>query len=227
MKAMILAAGRGERMRPLTDRTPKPLLTAGSHTLIEYHLMALVAAGFREIVINHAYRGGQIEDYLGDGRRYGACIRYSSEGNTPLETGGGILRALPLLGKTPFVLINADIWTDFPYARLRNKVNDRLAHLILVANPPHHLQGDFALDGESVNNNGTPCYTFSGIARYHPELFSDCRPEAFPLAPLLRRAVEKNQVSGEIYRGQWMDIGTPRRLTALRRLLKKRPLARE
>ncbi len=227
MKAMILAAGRGERMRPLTDRTPKPLLSAGGRTLIEYHLMALVAAGFREIVINHAYRGRQIADYLGNGSRYGACIHYSSEGNTPLETGGGILQALPLLGKAPFITVNADIWTDFPYAQLRNKPNDKLAHLILIPNPPHHLQGDFVLDGAQLCNQGAPRYTFSGIACYHPELFSGCHPGAFPLAPLLHRAVAQNRVSGELYRGQWLDIGTPERLTALRGLLGENPQARE
>lgn len=219
MKAMILAAGRGERMRSLTDRLPKPLLPAAGRTLIEYHLTALVKAGICEIVINHAYRGQQIEDYLGDGSHYGAHILYSPEGDTPLETGGGILRALPLLGTAPFIVINADIWTDFPYGHLKDIASDKRAHLILVANPNHHPQGDFALCKGRIHSAGTPRYTFSGIARYQPALFADRGAGAFPLAPLLHHEAAEQGVSGELYRGQWMDIGTPERLTVLRRRL--------
>ncbi len=224
MKAMILAAGRGERMRPLTDQSPKPLLEAGGRRLIEYHLQALAAAGFTEVVINHAHLGEQIEAFLGDGRRYGLHIRYSPEGKRPLETGGGIHRALPLLGPSPFLVINGDVWTDYPLARLRALPISGLAHLILVPNPPFHPQGDFVLEAGKVlaaapTERPQASLTFSGIGVYHPRLFSGCRPGAFPLAPLLRRAAAAGQVSGERYSGDWMDIGTPERLTQLRRRL--------
>lgn len=213
MKAMILAAGRGERMRPLTDSTPKPLLQAGGRTLIEYHLAALVGAGFTDIVINHAHLGGQIEAALGDGHRYGARISYSDEG-VALETGGGIFKALPLLGDAPFLVVNGDIWTDYPYARLTQPPAG-LAHLILVDNPPHHPGGDFALNGDQVREQGENMLTFSGIGVYRPALFDGCEPGRFPLAPLLRRAMAAGEVSGEYYGGAWIDIGTPQRLQEL------------
>lgn len=214
MRAMILAAGLGTRMRPLTDHIPKPLLKAGGHMLIEYHIEALVQAGLREIVINHARLGGSIEQALGDGARYGASIRYSAEGEQPLETGGGIQQALPLLGEEPFVVVNADIWTDYPFVRLPDALDD-LAHLVLVDNPPQHAAGDFALRDGRVNEQGTAKFTYSGIGVYHPRLFAACTPGAFPLAPLLREAMQAGSVSGEYYPGRWLDIGTPERLQLL------------
>ena len=221
---MILAAGRGERMRPLTDQRPKPLLRAGDRMLIEYHITALVAAGFSELVINHAYLGAQIEAALGDGRRYGATIRYSAE-TVALETGGGIVQALPLLGDEPFLVVNGDIWCDYPLAALRT-FQPALAHLILVPNPPHHPEGDFWLDQSGWLHNQPPsvgsiALTFSGIALYHPVLFVDQQPGRFPLAPLLREAIAAGEVSGEVWHGQWFDIGTPQRLAALDTLLSK------
>lgn len=216
---MILAAGRGERMLPLTLHTPKPLLIAGGRRLIEYHLDALVQAGITDIIINHARLGKQIEAALGDGSRYGASIHYSPEGEQPLETGGGIFNALPLLGSMPFVVINADVWSDYPYARLPREP-DGLAHLVLVDNPPHHSTGDFALRDNHVLNDGAQKLTYSGIGVYHPELFDGCMAGAFPLAPLLRTAMQNGQVSGEHYSGRWMDIGTPERLCELDDLLR-------
>jgi MurNAc alpha-1-phosphate uridylyltransferase len=214
MKAMILAAGRGERMRPLTDAMPKPLLRVGDHCLIEYHLRSLVAAGIREVVINLGYRGEQIQALLDDGRRYGLTIAYSHEGERVLDTGGGIYHALPLMGTEPFVVINGDIFTDFPLQRLPSRPAG-LAHLVLVTNPPHHPQGDFCLADGRIATQGTPRLTFSGIGVYHPELFADCVPGVFPLAPLLRRAMAAGQVSGERYEGLWCDVGTPQRLSQL------------
>ena len=214
MKAMILAAGRGERMRPLTDRTPKPLLRIGGRCLIEYHLMALEFAGIREVIINLGHLGDQIEALLGDGQRYGLSIRYSHEGDHILDTGGGIYHALPLVGDDPFLVINGDIFTEFPYADLPARPA-ALAHLVLVANPDHHPQGDFSLANGQVQSQGTPRYTFSGIGVYRPDLFAGCDTGVFPLAPILRRAIAPDQVSGELYRGLWCDVGTPERLSAL------------
>ncbi|MGX2038819.1 N-acetylmuramate alpha-1-phosphate uridylyltransferase MurU [Methylocaldum sp. MU1018] len=212
MKAMILAAGRGERMRPLTDRTPKPLLTAGGRPLIEHTIESLVRGGFVDIVVNTAHLGEQIEAHLGDGARFGARIAYSAEGEA-LETGGGIHRALPLLGDRPFLAVNGDIATDYPFRRLRYRPAG-LAHLVLVPNPLHHPQGDFALSDGAVLDSGDCRFTFSGIGVYRPELFADCAPGKFPLAPLLRRAMADGLVSGEVYPGFWMDIGTVDRLRA-------------
>ncbi|KAB7623761.1 N-acetylmuramate alpha-1-phosphate uridylyltransferase MurU [Alkalilimnicola sp. S0819] len=214
MKAMILAAGRGERMRPLTDHTPKPLLAAGGRPLIEHHVLALRRAGVDELVVNLAWLGEQIRDYLGDGERYGLRIRYSPEGERGLETGGGIYRALPLLGDAPFWVVNGDIWTDYDYQRLPVEPPG-LAHLVLVENPAHNPRGDFALRDGQVRPEGEPGLTFSGIGVYRPALFADCEPVAFRLAPLLRRAMSAGQVSGEHYAGAWYDIGTPDRLAAL------------
>jgi MurNAc alpha-1-phosphate uridylyltransferase len=220
MRAMILAAGRGERMRPLTDHVPKPLLLAAGKRLIEYHLEALAAAGFTEVVINHAHLGGQIEELLGRGERYGVTIFYSPE-DTALETGGGIFRALPLLGDGPFVVVNGDVWCDYPYARLR-ELQTRAAHLVLVPNPPQHPAGDFLLQGGVVSSEGErERLTFSGIGLYHPSLFDGCKEGAFPLAPLLRRAMGAGKVSGERYDGRWFDIGTPERLQQLDQLLRQ------
>jgi N-acetyl-alpha-D-muramate 1-phosphate uridylyltransferase len=215
MKAMILAAGRGERMRPLTDRTPKPLLKAGAYTLIEHTVMQLVRNGFHEIVINHAYLGEQIEQTLGNGEGYGASIVYSREGDSALETGGGLLKALPLLGNEPFLVVNGDIATDFPFARLQHAPLN-LAHLVLVDNPSHHPAGDFALRGKTVIETPEHRLTFSGVGVYHPELFIECKPGKFPLAPLLKAAIRNGSVSGEKYDGFWMDVGTPERLDIVR-----------
>jgi len=218
MKAMILAAGRGERMRPLTDHTPKPLLQAGGRPLIDYHILALAAAGFCDVVINHAHLGTQIEQAVGDGGRFGVNIHYSAEGEA-LETGGGIHKALPLLGPGPFVVVNGDIWTDYDFSQLPAEPAG-LAHLVLVDNPPHHPRGDFALVGQRVETEGERLLTFSGIGIYRPELFAGCVPGKFPLAPLLRKAMAEGQVSGEHYRGRWLDIGTPQRLAELDRQLR-------
>lgn len=210
MKAMILAAGRGERLRPLTDHTPKPLLPAGGRPLIEHLIAALVASGYTEIVVNTAHLGELIERHLGDGSRLGARLAYSRE-NEALETGGGIRQALPLLGESPFLVVNGDIATDFPFGRLRGHPAG-LAHLVLVPNPSHHQRGDFALDERRVAETGAERHTFSGIGVYRPELFAGTEPGRFPLAPLLRAAMARGAVSGELYRGFWMDIGTLERL---------------
>jgi len=219
MKAMILAAGKGERMRPLTLHTPKPLVQAAGKPLIEYHLEALARAGFTEVVINHAWLGEQIEAHLGDGQRFGLSIRYSPEGE-PLETGGGIFKALPLLGNEPFLLVNGDIWTDYDFAGLRAPL-DGLAHLVLVDNPGHHGRGDFRLlDGRVVDGDDAPgTLTFSGISVLHPALFDGCQPGAFKLAPLLRQAMAEGRVSGERHSGLWVDVGTLERLAAVERLI--------
>lgn len=214
-KVMILAAGRGERMRPLTDHTPKPLLEVAGKALIEYHLEALARDGFREVVINLAHLGTQIPARLGDGSHYGLQIRYSDEGSRALETGGGIHNALPLLGKDPFLVINGDVWSDFPFASL-NACPVALAHLILVDNPAHHPEGDFHLANGAVSEQGEPRLTFSGIGLYRPELFSAQTAGPFPLAPLLRQAMAQGDCSGEQHLGVWFDIGTPARLEQLR-----------
>jgi MurNAc alpha-1-phosphate uridylyltransferase len=216
MKAMLLAAGRGERMRPLTDHTPKPLLRVAGHTLIERHIEALARAGIRELVVNHAHLGEQLLTALGDGSDYGVHIDYSAEPPGALETGGGIFNALPLLGEAPFVVVNADIWTDFDFAVLPEEF-ESLAHLVLVDNPAHHPQGDFALENGLVCDDGPSRLTFSGIGVYRPALFAGGAAGAFPLAPLLRCAMAAGQVSGERYAGVWFDIGTPERLAAVNR----------
>ena len=219
MKAMILAAGKGERMRPLTLTTPKPLVRAGGVPLIEYHLRALHEAGLREVVINHAWLGQQIEDHLGDGQRFGLDIAYSPEGE-PLETGGGIFRALPLLGDKPFVVVNGDIWTDYDFTALSTPIAG-LAHLVMINNPAHNPGGDFSLvDGQVRDFGGAGSrLTYSGIAILHPKLFAGCQPGAFKLAPLLRAAMEQGQVTGEHYKGRWIDVGTHERLAEVERLL--------
>lgn len=221
MKAMILAAGKGERLRPLTLYTPKPLLPVGGMPLIEYHIRALAAAGFTELVINHAWLGQQIEAYLGDGARFGVSIAFSAEGE-PLETGGGIHRALPLLGSEPFLLVNGDIWTDYDFAALR-RAPEGLAHLVLVDNPAHHPEGDFRLqDGRAAPRGAQAGLTYSGIAVLDPALFAGCQPGAFKLAPLLVEAMGRGRVSGEHFRGRWVDVGTHERLAEVERLLAER-----
>lgn len=227
MLAMILAAGRGERMRPLTDHTPKPLLPAGGKPLIVWHIERLVRAGITDLVINHAHLGQQIEDALGDGSQFGAAIRYSPE-ITALETAGGIVQALPLLSDEVFAVINGDIWSDYDFARLPERAcqlgsSDDLAHLVLVNNPEHHPSGDFPLhDGRllppqySALSTQHSKFTFSGIGLYRSALFSGLtRGVAAPLAPLLRNAIAEGRVSGEHHTGYWLDVGTPQRLEAL------------
>jgi MurNAc alpha-1-phosphate uridylyltransferase len=215
MKAMILAAGRGERMRPLTDHTPKPLLLAAGKPLIQHTIEQLVATGFNDIVINHAHLGAQIEDRLGNGNRLGANISYSSEGEQALETAGGIINALHLLGNEAFLVVNGDIATDFPFAKLKNQPVD-LAHLILVDNPAHHPEGDFGLDQSGlVVANAAEQFTFSGIGLYRPELFENIPAGPSKLGPLLRQAIAKGRISGQKIDGFWMDIGTPERLQEL------------
>jgi MurNAc alpha-1-phosphate uridylyltransferase len=216
MKAMILAAGRGERMRPLTDAVPKVLLEVRGQSLIVRLIDALARSGIREIVINHAHLGNMIEAALGDGRRLGVAIRYSREAEA-LETAGGIAQALPLLGERPFLAVSGDLFCDFDFSALTlTALEQHLAHLVLVANPPHHPQGDFALNGMQVAETGTSKLTFSGIGLYRPELFSSIRPGSKgQLATLLRAAMARGLVSGEVHRGIWHDVGTPTRLAVL------------
>ncbi len=231
MKAMVLAAGRGERMRPLTLDRPKPLLEVAGLPLIVHHLHALAMAGFREVVINVSWLGEQIRAVLGDGSRYNVRIEYSDEGPEPLETGGGIFRALRLLGPAPFLVLNGDVWTDYPYAKLRGSLRpDDLAQLVLVPNPAHNAHGDFVLsEGRIVEPAREPgreggqrgggeqgaLLTFSGVGVYRPELFAGCEDGIFKLAPLIRSAAREGRVGGELHDGEWMDIGTPGRLAEL------------
>jgi MurNAc alpha-1-phosphate uridylyltransferase len=211
MKAMILAAGRGERMRPLTDHTPKPLLSVGGKAIIVRIIEALVMGGFTDLIVNIAHLGRKIAATLGNGEQFGATIVYSDEGDSALETAGGIIKALPLLGDAPFLVVNGDINSDYPFAKLRGQAVD-LAHLVLVANPPHHPRGDFGLSGGLVEDGAQPAYTFSGIGVYRSELFAGCVPGKVKLAPLLREAMRTRRVGGEFYPGFWTDIGTPERL---------------
>ena len=211
--AMILAAGRGERMRPLTDHTPKPLLTVHDKPLIVWHIERLKKAGITQLVINHAHLGEQIEQALGDGSSLGVSITYSPE-DTALETGGGIARALPLLGEQPFLVVNGDVWTDIDYSALSLDEDD-LAHLVLVNNPSHNPKGDFVLNDGRVAAEGADKLTFSGIGLYQPRLFAGQSEERFPLAPLLRNAMSQNKVSGLHHQGIWTDVGTPERLAEI------------
>lgn len=229
MKAMILAAGKGERMRPLTLSTPKPLLVAGGKALITYHLENLQRAGLREVVINHAWLGQQIEQHLGDGSRFGLSIRYSPEGE-PLETAGGIVRALPLLTEDNsdwFAVINGDIWTDFPLNHLQPPTSpDCDAVLVLANNPAHHPDGDFHLSADGLlSASGADKLTFTGISLLHRRLFDGLDDSAGKLGPVLRNAMKSGKVRGLHHRGQWVDVGTPARLIKLDRLLTggKRP----
>jgi N-acetyl-alpha-D-muramate 1-phosphate uridylyltransferase len=212
--AMILAAGRGERLRPLTDATPKPLLLVRGEPLIERHVAALARAGMRRLVINLAWLGSQISDYLGDGSRYGVSITYSVERPRALETAGGIFRALRHLDPGPFAVVNADIYTDFPFANLEIGA-DRDAHIVLVPNPPQHAQGDFGMQGGLALAAAAVQYTYAGIGVYRRGLFAGCRDGIFPLKPLLLRAMEAQRCSAELYSGAWDDVGTPERLRVL------------
>ncbi len=211
--AMILAAGRGERMRPLTDHTPKPLLMVHDKPLIVWHIERLKKAGITQLVINHAHLGEQIEHALGDGSAFGVNIAYSPE-DTALETGGGIARALSLLGEQPFLVVNGDVWTDIDYAALALDEDD-LAHLVLVSNPSHNLKGDFALSNGRVTVEGADKLTFSGIGLYQPQMFASQSEERFPLAPLLRSSMSQNKVGGHHHQGIWTDVGTPERLAEI------------
>lgn len=218
MKAMILAAGRGQRMRPLSDITPKPMLEVGGQTLIGRHLGRLAQAGVTEVIINTAWLAEQIEEFVGDGRYWGLRALFSHEPEGALETGGGVLNAMPLLGNEPFWLINGDIWTDFPFSRLPQQMECK-AHLVLVDNPGHNRAGDFALSQGQIHTAGEPMLTFAGIAAVRPSLWSGYRSGNFPLAPLLRQAAKLGQVSGDHWRGMWHDIGTPERLQAARQAI--------
>jgi MurNAc alpha-1-phosphate uridylyltransferase len=226
MKALVFCAGLGERMRPLTDTTPKPLLEVGGKRLIEWHLEKLAAAGIVDVVVNTSWLAGQFQPALGDGSRWNLRIAYSHEGPAPLETGGGMLHALPLLGDGPFVAVNGDIWTDHDFSSLPCEPAG-LAHLVLVDNPPHHPEGDFSLDDAGLLHEGPPPrLTFSGIGVYRPELLTGHRPPApaadggpprFKLAPLLRQAMARGLVTGQHHTGRWTDVGTPERLRQLAR----------
>ncbi|MBN1378279.1 MAG: nucleotidyltransferase family protein [Gammaproteobacteria bacterium] len=215
MKAMLLAAGRGERMRPLTDKSPKPLLKVGGKSLIEYRLESLSKAGINECVINLSYRAEQIRESLADGKRWGLSIQYSYEGEQPLESAGGIIHALPLLGDKPFILVNSDIWTDYDFNRMPAQLPG-LAHLVMVDNPEHNPAGDFSLHQGIVSESGPNKLTYSGIGIYHPLLFKNYSAGKRPLRPVLVQAMRQGEISGEHYHGQWQDIGTPERLFHLR-----------
>ncbi len=215
MKVMIFAAGRGERLRPLTDTVPKPLISIGEDSLIERHLKQLALAGLTDIIINTSWLAEQLHARLGDGSRYGVKIRYSDEGEQALETGGGIVHALNLLGHEPFITINADIVTDYPWREL-TLPDDAMAHLVMVSNPSWHPDGDFRLEAGHIRDRKAPCLTFSGIAVYRPALFSQCEAGKFSVVPLLEQAMSQGRVSGECHTGLWHDAGDPERLQAAR-----------
>jgi N-acetyl-alpha-D-muramate 1-phosphate uridylyltransferase len=214
MRAMVLAAGRGARMRPLTDTLPKPLLNVGGRPLIGWHLEALARAGIREVVINLSWLGEKLRAALGDGADYGVSITYSEEGPVALETGGGILRALPLLGPEPFLVVSGDVWTDIDFARVRLEPG-ALAHLVLIPNPPHHPRGDFGLESGWVVNRDSERLTYANVGMYHPEFFAGCPDGRFPLLQPLNRGIAARTVRGELHSGAWCDVGTPTRLAEL------------
>lgn len=215
---MILAAGRGERMRPLTDATPKPLLRVNNRPLIEYHIEALINGGIGDIVINLAWCGDQIRNWIGDGTKYGIKVSYSDEGSSALETGGGIFRALPLLGDAPFWLVNGDVFCAYNYSE-KGLAAGMLGHLVMVSNPSHNASGDFSLVDGIVTPRAERPLTYSGISILHPDLFAGASDGKFPLAPLLSDAIERGAMSGEHFKGHWFDIGTPQRLVELDCLL--------
>jgi MurNAc alpha-1-phosphate uridylyltransferase len=219
MRAMILAAGRGERMRPLTDKTPKPLLSVAGKPMIQYHIDALAAAGVRDIVINLSWLGSQLRAALGDGAQFGVRIQYSDEGDAALETGGGIFKALPLLagasGKDPFVVVSGDVWTEYPLVEgVKKLAAADVAHFVLAPNPDFHARGDFGLAEGRVVDEGER-YTYANIGVFRPQFFADCQPGRFPLAPLMFEWIRKHRVSGELYRGAWHNVGTPQQLQQL------------
>jgi MurNAc alpha-1-phosphate uridylyltransferase len=211
---MILAAGRGERMRPLTATLPKPMLEVGGHRLIAYHLASLARLGVGEVVINLSWHGERIREALGDGAGHGVSILYSEEGPEPLGTGGGIVAALPLLGAEPFLLLNGDVWTDFELGRLRVPAGS-LAHLVLVDNPAHHPDGDYGLEPGGLARAGGDRLTYSGISQLDPSLFADQGPGFLPLKPILDAALAQGRLTGQLHAGGWCDVGTPTRLAAL------------
>jgi MurNAc alpha-1-phosphate uridylyltransferase len=211
---MVMAAGRGERMRPITDTLPKPLVPVAGKPLIGYHLERLVTAGVREVVINLSWLGERIRSALGDGRDYGLAIAYSEEGPVPLETGGGIFKALPLLGSGPFLVVNGDTWSDIDYGHLALE-DDAHGRIVLVANPTHNTRGDFGLEGDAVVDREVDRFTYSGVGVYRPEFFAGCSPGRFPMLPLMKRAISSRLLRGELHRGEWCDVGTPERLATL------------
>lgn len=215
MKAMILAAGRGERLRPLTDSTPKPLLKVGEKCLIEYHLFKLAQTGINEVIINTAWLGDQIQQTLGNGEKYGLTIHYSDEGDQALETAGGIIKALPLLGDEPFLIINGDIFTDYDFKQLLEIKLNSEAHLVMVENPDHNNKGDFALENDWLKNTGEPLYTYSGIGIYTKQFFAGIPEGITALAPILKEKIAQQKVSGELYTDAWTDVGTVERLQQL------------
>ncbi len=214
MIAMLLAAGRGDRLRPITDTTPKPLVKVEGKALIEHHLERLAESGYQTVVINLGWLGEQILERVGSGERYGLQVVYSPEGDNILETGGGIHRALPMLGDAPFLVANADVFTGMPVPSL-DLDEGELAHLVLVPRPPYREHGDFDLRDGKVVNAASPQLTFSGVAVYHPAFFADCEPGRFPLAPLLRAAADRGEIGGSLYEGLWEDVGTVERLEKL------------
>ncbi|RUO75598.1 N-acetylmuramate alpha-1-phosphate uridylyltransferase MurU [Pseudidiomarina taiwanensis] len=220
MKAMILAAGRGERMRPLTDVQPKPLLQVGGKPLLAHHLHKLAEQGIEQVVINHAWLGEQIEQEFGSGERFGVSISYSAEPAGGLETAGGIIRALPLLGEQPFWLINGDIFTEFPFAEFpRELPQETDMHLLLVSNPAHNASGDFSLQGDQLVAPEAVTYTYSGMALIHPRLFANYQAGAeyfLPLRPFIEQAIAQHRAMGSVIGQPWTDVGTPQRLQQLR-----------
>ena len=218
MKAFILAAGRGERLRPLTDKIPKPLVSVAGQSLIEYHLHNLANANIKEVIINTAWLAEKIHQALGDGSRYTLKITYSDE-TEALETAGGIVKALPLLGDDPFVVVNGDIWTDFDFATLQTLKPETLAHLVLVDNPAQHPNGDFAITENLLSNTGSPRYTYSGIGIFSPRFFSGHSVQKLALAPLLRKQAEAHKISAQHFSGKWTDVGSAERLQILREQL--------
>ena len=217
MKAVVLAAGKGERLRPLTDTTPKPLIEVRGKPLIVHHLERLRDAGFTQIHINTSWLAGKLQTALGDGSHHGVHIHYSYEGEEPLEAGGGLFRMLPALGRDPFLVVNGDVFTDFAFETLKHKLKPEfLAHLVMVPNPVHHPEGDFHLSPAGhLRLEGNPRLTYSGIGVYKSDLFKDCRAGKFPLLPLLKQAMGEEALSGEHYTGQWSDVGTPESLAKL------------
>lgn len=220
MKCMLLAAGLGKRLRPITDKIPKPLVEVAGRPLIEYHLEHLKLAGFKEVVINLSYLGEMIQEYLGDGSRFNLEIEYSQEGPQPLETAGGIINALPLLGREPFLVMNADTWCDHSLS-FANLSNDKLAHLVLVDNPNHNPEGDFAYEFGKVYNTGNNPLTFSGIGIYNPKVFEDFATKELALAPILRNLIDNELVSVEYFTGNWFDIGNQQRLAEAESFISK------
>jgi MurNAc alpha-1-phosphate uridylyltransferase len=216
MRAMILAAGRGERMRPLTDAAPKPLLKVGGKSLMQYHIEALAGAGVREIVVNLAWKGTMIREAFGDGAAFGIRILYSDEGDTALETGGGVFKALPMLGVEPFLVVSGDVWTEFDFTKCAARLAAHdVAHFVLVPNPGFHEKGDFCIVDGRLTEAGGARYTYANIGVFRTEFFGGCTPGKFPLAPLMYDWIRKGRVSGELYEGRWRNLGSPAQLTEL------------